>query len=132
MAEADFWDCTPTYFMRRRRAWLQNRNGMEEARFIAYHVMKAGGYKVRRLTAIARFPWDVVTPSVQLEAWDSPAMIEFSEAADRALAVLNPEVYAKYMEGKKARAKSPGDFESPGDYEPPVDADMRIQGDIDF
>lgn len=96
------FDSTPAHFMRRRRAWLQNRPGMEEARFIAFHVMKAGGYKIRRIEQICRFPWDRVVRLVNLEPWDSPAMIEFSEAADRALAVLNPEAYAKYMEGKKA------------------------------
>ena len=103
MMEQDFWDCTPRYFMRRRQAWLQDRMGMERARFIAYHVMKAGGYKVRRITDIIKFPWDVVVRLVKLEAWDSEAMKKFDEEADRALAVLNPEAYAKYMDGKKAR-----------------------------
>ena len=109
LSEDQFFDCTPVYFMRRRRAWLQNRNGMEEARFIAFHVMKAGGYKVRRLTDIVKFPWDVVVRRVHLEAWDSPAMKQFDEEADRALAVLNPAAYEKYMAGKKARAESGGD-----------------------
>lgn len=126
MSEAEFFDCTPCYFMRRRRAFLDNRNGMEEARFVAFYVMKAAGAKIRRLTQIVRFPWDVVTPSVQLEAWDSPAMIEFSEAADRALAVLNPEAYAKYMEGKKAReANLPESSATP-------DPEMTIEAELDF
>jgi len=103
MMERDFWDCTPRYFMRRRQAWLQDRMGMERARFIAYHVMKAGGYKVRRLTQIVKFPWDVVERLVQLEPWDSEAMKKFDEEADRALAVLNPKAYEEYMEGKRAR-----------------------------
>lgn len=103
MSEAEFFDTTPAYFMRRRRAWLQNRHGMEEARFVAFFVMKAGGFKVRRLTQIAKFSWDVFVPSVKLEDWDSPAMKKFDEEADRALAVLNPKAYAEYMAGKKAR-----------------------------
>lgn len=114
MSEAEFFDCTPAHFVRRRRAWLENRNGMEEARFIAFHVMKAGGFKVRRLTQIAKFPWDVVQRRVQLEPWDSPAMVEFSEAADRALAVLNPKAYEEYMAGKKARENA--DVERIGGY----------------
>lgn len=112
MMEQDFWDCTPRYFMRRRQAWLQDRLGMEQARFIAYHVMKAGGYKMRRLTDIAKFPWDVVVPLVQLEPWDSEAMKKFDEEADRALAVLNPKAYEEYMEGKKAREKAVSDRHS--------------------
>lgn len=103
MMEQDFWDCTPRYFMRRRQAWLQDRMGMERARFIAYHVMKAGGYKVRRLTQIVKFPWDVVVRNVLLEPWDSEGMKKFDEEADRALAVLNPKAYEEYMAGKKAR-----------------------------
>ena len=104
MSEAEFFDTTPAHFMRRRRAWVQNRHGMEEARFVAFFVMKAGGFKIRRLTQIAKFPWDVVERRVKLEPWDSPAMKKFDEEADRALAVLNPKAYAEYMAGKKARA----------------------------
>lgn len=115
MSEAEFFDCTPAHFMRRRRAWLQNRHGLEEARFIAFHVMKAGGFKIRRLTQICRFPWDVIVPSVKLEPWDSPAMIEFSEAADRALAVLNPKAYEEYMAGKRAREAAKADAERTGE-----------------
>lgn len=132
MAEADFWDCTPRYFMRRRRAFLQNRNGMEEARFISFWVMKAAGAKIRRVTQIARFPWDVFTPSVRLEAWDSPAMLKFDEEADKALAVLNPEVYAKYMEGKRAREqqknKGADEMPAPG----LINEEFRISGDLEL
>ena len=103
IGEAQFFDTTPRHFVRLRTAWLQNRHGMEEARFVAFHVMKAGGYKVRRLTDIMRFPWDRFVRSVKLEAWDSPAMKKFSEDADKALAILNPKAYAEYMAGKQAR-----------------------------
>lgn len=103
MSEAEFFDCTPAHFVRRRRAWLENRPGMEEARFIAFHVMKAAGYKVRRLTQIVRFPWEKAVRRVDLEPWDSPAMLKFSEEADEALKILNPEAWEKYMEGKRQR-----------------------------
>lgn len=93
---------------------------------MAFHVLKAGGFKVRRLTQIAKFPWDVFAPSVKLEAWDSPAMKKFDEEADRALAVLNPEAYAKYMEGKKARAEA----KLPESSTP--DPDMSIEMNLDI
>lgn len=126
MSEAEFWDSTPRYFAARVKAFRENRHGMEEARFVAFHVLKAGGFKVRRLTQIAKFPWDVFAPSVKLEAWDSPAMKKFDEEADRALAVLNPEAYAKYMEGKKARAEA----KLPESSTP--DPDMSIEMNLDI
>lgn len=124
MSEAEFFDTTPVHFMRRRKAFLQNRNGMEEARFISYHILKAGGFKIRRVTQVAKFPWDVFAPSIKLEAWDSPEMLKFSEEADRALAVLNPEAYAKYMEGKRQREAGI----AKADHDP----DMTIKTEIDF
>ena len=127
MSEVEFFDTTPVHFMRRRKAFLQNRNGMEEARFISFHVMKAAGFKVRRFTQIAKFPWDVFVPSVKLEAWDSPEMLKFSEEADRALAVLNPEAYAQYMEGKRQREEAAKLSESST-----PDNDMTIESKIDF
>jgi hypothetical protein len=123
MSEAEFFDCTPRYFMRRRRAFLENRNGRENARYIAYYVMKAAGAKIRRLTAIERFPWDVVVRRVDLEAWDSPAMVKFSEDADKALAILNPEAYAKYMAGKQAREEA---------QPPHTDPEMTIEAELNF
>ncbi len=128
MSEAEFFDTTPAHFMRRRRAWLDNRPGMEEARFVAFYVMQAAGAKVRRLQQICKFPWDVVVPSVQLEDWNSPAMLEFDAAADRALAVLNPEAYAKYMEGKAAKERQSQLSES----SPPIDPDFRLSGELSF
>jgi hypothetical protein len=125
MAEADFWGCTPRYFMRRRKAFLQNRNGMEEARFVSFNVMKAAGAKIRRVQQICRFPWDVVERRVKLEAWDSPAMLKFDREADEALKILNPEAYAKYMEGKAAREQQSEVAAKPPD-------DMRIDAEIDF
>lgn len=104
MSEAEFFDCTPRHFMRRRRAWLQNRPNLEAARFMAFHALRAAGVKVRRYEQVARFPWDVKVRRVKLEPWDSPEMQKFSEDADRALAVLNPKAYAEYMAGKTERA----------------------------
>lgn len=136
MSEAEFFDTTPAHFMRRRRAWLDNRPGMEEARFVAFYVMQAAGAKVRRLQQIAKFPWDVVVPSVQLEDWNSPAMLEFDAAADRALAVLNPEAYAKYMEGKRNPTPGPSPKVEGGSVEGnvahTVDPDFRLSGELNF
>lgn len=123
MSEEEFFDCTPVWFMRRRRAWLENRPGMEAARFVSFWVMRAAGAKVKRLTQLAKFPWDVFVPSVKLEAWDSPEMQKFDEEADRALAVLNPAAYEKYMQGKGARVQI---------FESAPDEDMRIDAEIDF
>ena len=133
MAEAEFWECPPRYFMRRRKAYLQNRNGMEEARFISFWVMKAAGAKIRRVTQLAKFPWDVVQRTVKLEAWDSPEMLKFDREADEALRILNPEAYEAYMEGKRQRelaatAESGADLKSPPDYDP----DMTIEAELDF
>lgn len=122
---------TPRYFAARVKAFLENRHGMEEARFVAYHVMKAAGFKIRRLTQIAKFPWDVVVPSVKLEAWDSPAMKKFDEDADRALAILNPAAYAKYMEGKKARSLTPPLSTGEGEAEAP-DPDFSLSDELSF
>lgn len=138
MSEQDFWDCTPVHFMRLRYAWLQDRLGMEQARFIAYHVMKAGGYRVRRLTDIVRFSWEKYVPRVNLQPWDSPEIVAFSEAADRALAVLNPEAYSKYMEGKRKREEAPPGPPNGGEegFGLGIGGDsgdeMRIEAELDF
>ena len=124
--------------MRRRRAWLQNRPGMESARFIAFHVMKAGGYKIRRVEQICRFPWDIVVRRVQLEDWDSPAMKQFDEEADAALAVINPKAYAEYMAGKAARESGGAVGVTPlgplkgGHVENTEDPDFRISDELNW
>jgi hypothetical protein len=135
MSEEQFFDCTPRHFARLRKAWLINRQGMEEARFIAFHVMKAGGYKVRRFTDIARFPWEKHVRRVQLEDWDSPAMLKFSEDADKALAILNPKAYAEYMAGKKAREEGKnieGMATSQTLNQEPNDPEMNIDIELSF
>lgn len=135
MSEAQFFDTTPRHFVRLRTAWLQNRQGMEEARFVAFHVMKAGGYKVRRFTDIARFPWEKHVRRVQLEDWDSPAMKKFSEDADKALAILNPKAYAEYMAGKAAREGGEnidGLTTTQAINQEPNDPEMTINFNIDF
>lgn len=123
MCEDDFWHTTMVYFQRRRRAWLHNRPLMEAARFGAFYALKAAGIKIRRYEQVVRFPWDVVVRRVQLEDWNSPAMLRFSEEADRALAVLNPEAYAKYMEGKRLREQA---------ATTPPDPDFEINMDIEL
>lgn len=135
MSEKQFFDCTPRHFARLRKAWLINRQGMEEARFIAFHVMKAGGYKVRRLTDIVRFPWDRTVRRVKLEAWDSQAMKKFSEDADKALAILNPKAYAEYMAGKQAREEGKnieGMATNPTLNQEPNDPEMTIDIELSF
>lgn len=123
MSEADFFDTTPRHFNRLRQAFLDNRNGMETARLISFFVLKAAGSKIRRFDQVLKFPWDVAVRRVQLEPWDSPAMLKFSEEADRALAVLNPKAYATYMAGKEAKAKTAAD---------PAGDDLTIEMEIDF
>jgi len=102
MSEQEFWDCTPRYFAMRRKAWLQNRQIMEAARFVAFHVIKTVDIKSRftKLTDIVRFEWE---PAPQFEPWDKEEMEKFSEQADKALEKLNPAAYAVYMAGKKKK-----------------------------
>lgn len=106
---------------------MENRNGLEEARLISFYVLKAGGFKIRRLTQVIRFPWDKREPLVKgFQEWDSPEMKAWDEEADRALAVLNPEAYARYMEGKKAREEA-ATIERMTNED-----DMTIKAQIDF
>lgn len=123
MTEAEFFDCTPVWFMRRRRAWLENRPGMEAARFVSFWAMRAAGAKVKRLTQICRFSWDKTIRTVNLEPWDSPAMQKFDQEADEALRILNPKAWEQYMEGKAARVQI---------LESAPDEDMRIDAEIDL
>lgn len=122
MTEAEFYDTTPRHFMRRRRAWLQNRHGMEEARFVAFYVLKAAGFKVRRFDQVARFPWEK-RRRIQWEEQSREELQEFSEAADRALAVLNPEAYARYMEGRAAKQNTTAEKPDP---------EMRTDAELQF
>lgn len=112
--------------MRRRKAFLQNRNGMEEARFIAFHVLKAGGFKIRRLNQVAKFPWDRTVRRVKLEAWDSPEMLKFSSDADRALEILNPKAFAEYMAGKKAREEKSDIPKTDNDPDMTIEFDLSL------
>lgn len=124
MSEAEFFDTTPRHFNRLRIAWLNNRPALEAARFVSYHVLRAAGSHIRRFDQVVRFPWDIRQPRVALEPWDSPAMLRFSEEADRALAILNPEAYAAYMAGKEARANAAAVY--------PVGDDLTIEMEVDF
>lgn len=133
MSEAEFWDSTPRYFAARVKAFVENRQGMEEARFVAYYVMKTVDPKNRykRLTQIVKFPWEKALRTVKLEDWDSPEMLKFDEEADKALAILNPEAYAQYMEGKRQRELAAVTPLAPleGGHEDP---DFSLSCELDF
>lgn len=96
MSEQQFFHTTPAHFMRRRRAWLENRPGMEEARFVAFHVMKAAGAKIQRLTQVCKFPWET-SQTVEFAPITKEELDKFSDEADRVLEKTNPEAYKRYM-----------------------------------
>lgn len=127
LSEEQFFDTTPRHFNRLRIAWLENRPALEAARFVSFHVLRSVGAKVRRFEQVVRFPWDVTVRRVQLEDWNNPAMLKFSEEADRALAILNPKVYEEYMAGKAAREKQAEQNTQAAD-----DPEMKIEFDLDL
>lgn len=104
MSEVEFWDCTPSYFALRRRAWLDNRQQMEAARFVAFHVMRSVDTKghLKRLTDIIRFEWD--EPGFEFEPIDKEELEKFSAEADEALKILNPAAYERYMAGQQKKS----------------------------
>ncbi len=138
MSEQEFFHTTPVHFMRLRRAWLDNRQGMEEARFVAYHVMKAGGFKVRRLTDIIRFPWEEVQ-KIEFEPITKEELDRFSEEADRILEKTNPAAFARYMALKgnptpdlPTEVRDRLSPEGRGDVENTLDPDFVLNAKLDF
>jgi hypothetical protein len=88
--------------------------------------------RIRSPERLYRFPWEEERRHVVgFEPWDSPAMLKFSEEADRALAVLNPEAYAKYMAGKQAREQAAA-VERTDSAKMTNENEMTINAEINF
>lgn len=111
MCEREFWDATPRWLAIRYRAWSEGqRAGWEQARFLAFYVVKTvdAKNKVKRITDIAKFDWDEPRkPNLQPQS--AAEMQQFSDDADEFLKQVNPAAYARYMEGKKAQNGGSGD-----------------------
>jgi hypothetical protein len=101
--EREFWLSTPRYFAARQKAWQeQYRLGWEQARFLAFFVIKTVDSKrrVKRFSDIAKFPWEKNTAVFAKQSREQ--LQKFSDEADEVLRLTQPEAYKAYMEAKKA------------------------------
>ncbi len=130
MSEQQFFHTTPAHFMRLRRAWLENRRGMEEARFLAFLMLKSLDAKnrLRRLTDVMRFPWEE-PEKVEFEPITKEELDRFSDEADRILEKTNPEAYKRYM-ANKSLTPDPSPVER-GDVEQ-ADPEFALNAALDF
>lgn len=95
MSEREFWQSTPRFFFARYKAWLEDQNGWEQARFIAFHVMKTIDAKrqIRSVRDIAIFRWeDDLKPD--FEEISREEVQKFSNDADEFLKKHNPTLWA--------------------------------------
>jgi len=95
MSEREFWQSTPRFFFARYKAWIEDRNGWEQARFIAFHTMKTIDAKrqIRSVRDIAQFPWEEQEKPV-FDDISQEEMRKFSNDADEHLKSHNPTLWA--------------------------------------
>lgn len=129
MCEQQFYHTTPAHFMRLRKAWLDNRQGMEEARFLAFYMLKTVDPKnrLRRFTDVHRFPWEKAQ-IIEFEPITKEELDRFSDEADEVLKKTNPKAYERYLATKGITPQPP----SRGDTVEPPDPDFVLNAALDF
>jgi len=103
LSQEEFWNTTPRYLDACRRAYESNfRSGWEQARFVAFFVVKTVDSKNRFKSeqSLVRFPWEVKEDDLPVPTEQEWQKVD--EEMDEALKVLNPKVYEEYMKGKQA------------------------------
>lgn len=102
MTEAEFWSTTPRYFAARLTAWNEARKrDLRDLRSTHFYIVRAAGAKVASPEHLYRFEWERAR-AVEFEPVDQAVLDRFSDEADEALRLTNPEMYEKYMAAKAA------------------------------
>ncbi|HNB51101.1 MAG TPA: hypothetical protein PK530_04130 [Anaerolineales bacterium] len=102
MTEAEFWDSTPRYFAARLRAWSDARKReLQDLRTTHFFIVRAAGAKITSPENLYRYEWEAARV-VEFEPMDEVEMQRFSDEADEALRILNPEAWERYIRDKAA------------------------------